>query len=444
MVSLMPIDNLYKGLPIRADLANMIADLKPTFVRFPGGCFVEGDHLVERYNWKNGIGPLETRPGHWNLWGYFDEDGLSYFEFLNFIETLETPSGGRVEPVWVVNNGVSHQQSVPVSEIQPWVQDALDSIEFAMGSQTSKWGSIRAEMGHPQPFNINYVAIGNEDCGKPWYNENYKVFYDAFQKNYPHIRLIANCDMTPSNLPTQVWDYHVYQSPNWFFTNTQTFDNMDRSTTPKIFNSEYAVTSDCGHGNLQAGVAEAAWMIGLERNSDLVEMASYAPLLVNDHDRRWNPDAIVFDATRAYGTPSYWVQLLFSQAQDYVEALGLYKNTLTSSSKKQYASTTVGAYQNNSNRVLVIKYVNGETQPVNLSVDVGGGGVITNTKITVETLTSAGVNYENSFDNPTLIVPKKVEVAAVADSSSFNLSIASFSVNVIRFEYTTSEVTADQ
>ncbi|XP_050369283.1 alpha-L-arabinofuranosidase 1-like isoform X2 [Argentina anserina] len=309
-VSAMPLDT-YKGHGFRKDLVDMLADMKPQFIRFPGGCFVEGEWLRNAFRWKESIGPWEERPGHFgDVWMYWTDDGLGYFEFLQLAEDLGT------RPIWVFNNGISHNDQVDTSNILPFVQEALDGIEFARGSPDSTWGSLRAAMGHPEPFDLRYVAVGNEDCGKKNYRGNYLKFYSAIKRSYPDIQIISNCDGSsrPLDHPADLYDFHVYTSASNMFSMAHQFDRAPRKG-PKAFVSEYAVTGkDAGAGSLLAALAEAGFLIGLEKNSDVVEMASYAPLFVNANNKRWNPDAIVFNSSQLYGTPSYWVQCFFSES----------------------------------------------------------------------------------------------------------------------------------
>ena len=302
--SLMPVDT-FKGRKngLREDLASMLADLKPSFVRFPGGCFCEGDQLVNAFRWKKTIGPIWERPGHWNLWGYTSTDGLGFHEYLQMCEDL------GAEPLFVINCGMAHGGNVPLDELGPWVQDALDALEYANGPVTSRWGALRARNGHPAPFHLRMMEIGNENGG-PAYEERYARFYDAIKARYPEVKLVA--DIPVRSRPADLIDEHYYANPQFFVNNATRYDTYSRRG-PKIYVGEYAVTQECGKGNLRAAVAEAAFMTGLERNSDVVSMASYAPLFVNVNNRAWNPDAICFDASRCYGTPSYWVQWLFSR-----------------------------------------------------------------------------------------------------------------------------------
>ena len=303
MVSAMP-ERTWKRRAngLRADLAAMLHAVRPAFVRFPGGCFVEGNRIANAWRWKNTIGPVEERIPHWNLWGYRSSNGLGYHEYLQMCEDL------GAAPLLVINCGMAHEDHVPMAQLGEWVQDALDAIEYANGPVSSPWGARRAAAGHPAPFGLRLVEIGNENGG-PLYEERYAAFHDAIRKRHPDIRLIANVPV--QSRPMDILDEHYYSSPEWFLQNATRYDAYDR-TGPRIYVGEYAVTVGCGQGNLRAALAEAAFMMGMERNADIVTMASYAPLFVNMHNRAWNPDAIVFDSLRAFGTPSYHVQRLFS------------------------------------------------------------------------------------------------------------------------------------
>jgi len=303
VVSLFPEDT-WRRRPngLRADLAGMLFDLRPSFCRFPGGCFVEGDRLANAFRWKKTIGDIATRPGHWNLWGYRSTDGLGFHEYLQMCEDL------GAEPLFVINCGMAHADVVPLAEMGEWVQDALDAIEYANGLAESRWGALRAAAGHPEPFGLKMVEIGNENGG-PAYEERYALFYDAIKAKYPEIQLVANVPV--SSRPMDILDEHFYSSPDWFASQAHRYDNYRRDG-PKIFVGEYGCTQACGRGNLRAALGEAAFMTGIERNSDVVVMAAYAPLFVNVNNRAWNPDLINFDTTRCYGTPSYYVQQMFS------------------------------------------------------------------------------------------------------------------------------------
>jgi alpha-L-arabinofuranosidase len=308
MVSLMPVDT-FKRRPngLRADLAQMLAALKPSFVRFPGGCFVEGDRMQNALRWRDTLGDVAERPARWCVWGYTSTQGLGLHEYLLMCEDL------GAEPMLVVNCGMACQyrngDHIPIDELDEWIEDALAAIEYAIGPPTSKWGALRAKNGHPEPFPLRFVSIGNENWG-PLYEERYARFYDAIKARYPQIQLIATAPV--KSRPIDILDEHYYSTPEWFILNANLYDRYDRNG-PKIFVGEYAVTAKCGTGNLRAAIAEAAFMTGFERNADVVVMAAYAPLFVNVNDRTWNPDLIGFDSARCYGTPSYYVQQLFSR-----------------------------------------------------------------------------------------------------------------------------------
>jgi alpha-L-arabinofuranosidase len=296
---------------VRKDLGTLVENLRPAFLRFPGGCYVEGgDRLEDAFRWKTTIADIGERPGHANAnWGYWSSDGLGYHEYLQWCEDL------RAEPMFVVNCGMSHKEVVPLGELGVWVQDVLDAIEYANGATTTPWGARRAANGHPGSFGLKYIEIGNENGmfgsfggTREQYTERYKLFYDAIKAKHPEIVTISN---TRVNAPMELVDDHFYNSPSWFWGNTRMYDGAGRDG-PKIYVGEYAVTQGCGEGNLAAALGEAAFMTGLERNSDVVVMASYAPMFVHARDRKWNPNMVVFDGVRSFGTPSYHVQQMFA------------------------------------------------------------------------------------------------------------------------------------
>jgi alpha-L-arabinofuranosidase len=302
MVSLLP-KKTWKGHGLRPDLAEMLAGLRPSFVRFPGGCWVEGDELKWAYRWKTTIGDVSQRIPLWNIWKYHATHGLGFHEYLVLCEDL------GAEPLFVINCGMSHRENVPMDKMQEWVQDALDAIEYANGPAASKWGAVRAKAGHPAPFHLKYIEIGNENGG-PAYQERYALFYDAIRARYPQMQIIA--DVPTEKRPADIVDEHYYSSPEFFMMQADRYDKYPRKGA-KVYVGEYAVTQNCGQGNLRGALGEAAFMTGMERNSDVVVMASYAPLLVNVHHRGWNPDLINFDGSRVYGIPSYYVQKMFSE-----------------------------------------------------------------------------------------------------------------------------------
>ena len=305
MVSLMP-KKTWKDHGLRPDLCEMLAAMKPSFVRFPGGCWVEGDNMSKMYHWKNTIGDIAQRTPLWNIWGYNATHGLGFHEYLQLSEDL------GAEPLFCINVGMSHKEVVPMDQMGQWVQDALDAIEYANGPTNTVWGGLRAKNGHPAPFNMKYMEIGNENGG-PAYHERWPLFVNAIKAKYPQMRLIANVwGGYPSNSPPAIIDEHYYNTPEFFMAQASHYDKYDRKG-PKVFVGEYAVTRDCGLGNLRGAVGEAAFMTGMERNSDVVIMASYAPLFCNANHKRWPINLINFDSNRAFGLPSYYVQKMFSE-----------------------------------------------------------------------------------------------------------------------------------
>ncbi|XP_027071877.1 alpha-L-arabinofuranosidase 1-like isoform X1 [Coffea arabica] len=416
-VSVMPLDT-YKGHGFRNDLFSMLQDLRPAFIRFPGGCFVEGEWLRNAFRWKETIGPWEERPGHFgDVWDYWTDDGMGHFEFLQLAEDL-----GAL-PVWVFNNGISHNDEVDTSSVFPFVQEILDGLEFAKGDAKSKWGSVRAALGHPEPFDLRYVAIGNEDCGKKNYRGNYLKFYSAINQSYPDIKMISNCDGTSKLLdhPAHLFDYHVYENANVIFSQSHKFDHTPRDG-PKVFVSEYAVTgNDSGTGSLLAALAEAAFLIGVEKNSDVVEMASYAPLFVNTNDRRWNPDAIVFDSSQVYGTPSYWMQHFFKESNGAT----LLNSTLQPNPSNSLIASAIQWKSTVDNKTyLRVKVVNFGSTAVALKISVSGlGQNSTESLVSTKTeLTSSNVMDENSFVNPKKVVPFKTLLDTVGEVMDVVLS----------------------
>ena len=312
VVSLFPptFNNRENGL--RPELAQLLADMKPKFMRFPGGCFIEGDYLANRFQWKKTIGKIEERPGHYNLWAYRTSDGMGYHEFLQLSEDI------GAEPLYVANVGLAHNDNQPYTALADYIQDVMDALEYANGAVTTTYGAMRAANGHPESFNIKYIEIGNENYFGDNYGNRYIQFYNAIKAKYPTMQCIGNVAAWGTDNPTwtfthpvQLLDEHYYRSPQWFVNQYNKYDTYSR-TGPKIYAGEYAVTSGCGYGNQIAALGEAVYMAGMEKNSDVVTMNSYAPIFVNVNDRKWNPDMIAYNASSVYCTPSYYVQKLFA------------------------------------------------------------------------------------------------------------------------------------
>lgn len=327
MISLFPQhtwNNRENGL--RADLAEMLDALSPSFLRFPGGCIVEGGSIENHYRWKNTVLPLEERQVQRNQWAnnYYQSFGLGYHEYFLLAEDL------GAEPLPVVYAGITschgNPPMVSIPDMQEYIDHALDLIEYANGdAETTEWGAKRAANGHPEPFNLKYLAIGNELTG-PNYYTRYKLIYDAIKARYPDIQLVFSAGWSPNDVsyheayrwlarnghPADIVDEHMYQAPAWFLSNVHRYDDFERSG-PKVFVGEYAAHGSGRRNNLEAALAEAAFMTGLERNSDVVVMAAYAPLFSREGYVQWQPNLIWFDGSRVYGTPSYYVQQMFSR-----------------------------------------------------------------------------------------------------------------------------------
>ena len=319
MVSLFPPTFKNRENGLRPDLAQMLYEMHPKFMRFPGGCFVEGQISPENaFRWERTIGPIEERPGHWNVnWGYRTTDGIGFHEYLQMAEDL------GAKPLYVVNVGIWHGGQTAVDSLQPWIDETLAALEYANGDVTTKYGALRAKNGHPAPFNIEYLEIGNEN-NQPdprqqsdHYYDRFKLFKEQILKKYPKMHLIGNVAAWGTDTPTwdsqesvELLDEHYYRNPAWFADNFHKYDTYDRRG-PKIYVGEYAVTDGFGDlGNMNAALGEAVYMMGMENNSDIVPLNSYAPIFVNENDARWRPNMIRFNSSRVMGTPSYYVQML--------------------------------------------------------------------------------------------------------------------------------------
>ena len=321
VVSLFPPTFKNRENGLRPDLAQLLYNIRPKFVRFPGGCYVEGQESPENaFHWEKTIGPIEERPGHKNVnWRYRTSDGMGFDEYLQLAEDL------NAKPLYVVNVGLWHGGMTPVDSIQPWIDECMNALEYANGPVTSKYGALRAKNGHPEPYNIEYLEIGNENnqpdpaLQSDHYYERFKKFKDAVLAKYPNMHLIGNVvawgDDNPtwdSNESVELLDEHYYRNPAWFAENFHKYDGYDRKGS-EIYVGEYAVTQGFGNmGSLDAALGEAVYMMGIENNSDIVTMASYAPIFANLNDRMWAPDMIQFTSDRVFGTPSYYVQNLMA------------------------------------------------------------------------------------------------------------------------------------
>lgn len=386
VVSLFPQDTFNgRANGLRADLAKTIADIHPRFIRFPGGCVAHGDGLGNIYRWKNTIGPVETRKPQRNLWGYHQSAGLGYFEYFQFCEDI----GAAPVPVLAAGvpcqnsgtGGAGQQGGIPMAQMDEYVQDVLDLVEYANGDVTTTWGKKRAEAGHPKPFNLKYVGIGNEDLITDIFEERFTMIYKAMRKAHPEITVIGTVGPfwegtdyeqgwgIANKLKVPVVDEHYYQPPGWFIYNQDFYDSYDRSKS-KVYLGEYAAHLPGRPNNLETALSEALYMTSLERNGDVLSMASYAPLLAKEGHTQWNPDLIYFNNTEVKPTVGYYVQQLYgSNAGDkYLP------NTLTVSSnvdavKKRVAISVVRDSKTND---VIVKMVNLLPVKVNADLDLAG------------------------------------------------------------------------
>ena len=424
MVSLFPAET-WKNRGLRPDLAQAIADMKPGLLRFPGGSYSEGHVLAHAWRWKETLGDVAGRPGNWNIWGYRSTGGLGIHEYLQLAEDL------GAEPLYVAHVGMAEKDFVPMDRLEPWIQDVLDAIEYANGPVTSNWGALRAKNGHPSPFHLKYVEIGNENgMGYSWgggnradYLPRYKAFRDRIKAAYPDIVTIANIHTEP-DVPADTVDEHYYESSDWFFKAATRYDHYDR-TKPKLYVGEYAVRQDAGGGNMRAALGEAAFLSGLERNADVVVMSSYAPLLTNRNWEKWRPDAIVFDPTRFYGTPSFYVQKLFANNRpDVVWPVELPHAV----SAVPFLFATAGLKKDSGD--LILKVVNRSGAPVSLSLNISGLAERYVRGACAE-LAADSPTAENSFEQPNRISP--AVCALPGFTQGMNHRFPPYSVTILRW-----------
>lgn len=442
MVSLFP-ENTFKSRPngLRSDLAQLLADMKPSFVRFPGGCLAHGDGLGNMYRWKNTVGPLETRKAQKNMWGYHQTAGLGYFEFFQFCEDI----GAKPLPVLPAavscqNSGGTHriggagQCALPMAEMDEYIQEVLDLIEWANAPATSKWGAIRAAAGHPEPFNLEMIGIGNEDKITPEFETRFKMIKEAVQNKYPAIKLIGTSGPFHSgddfnkgwklatDLQAHMVDEHYYVQPDWLLKNQRRYDTYDRSKS-KVYLGEYA-----SWGNkIKNAIAEAVFMVGLERNGDVVSLASYAPLLAKRNHTQWRTDMIFFDNNGYFLTPNYYVQKLFStnKGDTYIDNIVGFET--------KDSTLAASAVRDSKSGDLILKMVNASTTSKVMKVDLSKFKNIGNTaeKIVFE----GEENLENTFEKPNLVEAPKMTNMAI--SKSFDFECLPMSISVIRIKTST-------
>ncbi len=417
LISLFPPTYKNRANGNRPDLMELLAGMHPKFVRLPGGNYLEGDTLEERFDWKATLGPLENRPTHRSPWNYTSTDGLGLLEFLEWTEDL------NVEPVLAVYAGYSLKGAhvPPGASLKPYVDDALDEIEFVTGDIHTKWGAVRAQLGHPAPFPLHYVEVGNEDnfdrSGS--YGGRYAQFHRAIKAAYPSLQVIATTPVT--TIVPDVIDDHYYKRADEFFSMLNKYDNADRSG-PKIFVGEWATREGSPTTNLGAMLGDAAFMTSMERNSDLIALAAYAPLFVNVNGVQWESDLIGYDAMTSYGAPSYYAQALFA------ESLGtdVPVSSKTGGSDRLFYSVTTDAAKNK----LYLKLVNATSAPQPVTLHLNGTGKLQR-EASVETLGGTDPAETNSITDPKRIVPVHSNLRGV--NSNMQHTVPAYSVQVITF-----------
>jgi len=455
VISLFP-ENTFKRRPngLRADLAQKIADLHPKFMRFPGGCLVHGDGLGNMYRWKNTIGPVEQRVEQRDIWSYHQTTGLGYFEYFQFCEDI------GAKPLPVLAAGVSCQNSggtwriggtgqrgIPMDEMKDYIQEVLDLVEYANGPVTSAWGAKRAEAGHPAPFNLQYVGIGNEDKQTDAFRDRFRMIYEVVKAKHPEITVVGTVGPFPDGedyelgwklageLGIPVVDEHYYQKPEWFLSNNRRYDGYDRSKS-KVYVGEYA-----SWGNtLFNALAEAAYMTGLERNGDVVRMASYAPLLANLRHTSWNPDLIYFTNTSVAPTVNYYVQQLFAvNAGDIYypgiisfQGAGAGADTLVRARGKDVATDTLLAascVKDSKSGDLILKIVNAGAREVVANVGLPKGSGYEG-KGALYVLTGKP-DEKNTLQDPEHVVPS---TSVMTVGRSFTYRAPAYSLSVVRIK----------
>lgn len=454
-VSLFPVDtwNGHKN-GLRKDLVQALADIKPGVFRFPGGCIVEGTDLDTRYDWKKSVGPVENRPLNENRWqytfthrffpDYYQSYGLGFYEFFLMSEEI------GAEPLPILNVGLACQYQnnnasahCAVADLEPFVQDALDLVEFANGSTDTEWGKLRAEMGHPEPFNLKFLGIGNEQWGKE-YPERLEVFVKAFREKHPEIKIVGSSGPNSEGkdfdylwpemkrLKVDLVDEHFYRPESWFLAAGNRYDNYDRKG-PKVFAGEYACHGADGKkwNHFNAALLEAAFMTNLERNADIVHMATYAPLFAHVEGWQWRPDMIWFDNLRSVKTCSYYVQQLYSHNKG-TNVLPLTMGGQPVSGQEGQDGLFASAVWDNDANAYIVKVINvgDQAQPITLNfVGLKKGVTLTNGKVI--TFHADELLEDNTVDAPNNIVP--VESGIAIDGNVLNTQIGPKTFCIYKF-----------
>ena len=455
-ISLFPVDT-WQGHEngLRKDLVQALADIKPGVFRFPGGCIVEGTDIASRYDWKKSVGMVENRPLNENRWqytfphrffpDYYQSYGLGFYEFFQLSEEI------GAEPLPVLSCGLACQfqnpnmdAHVPLCDLESYIQDALDLIEFANGAVDTPWGKIRADMGHPAPFNLKLIGIGNEQWGKE-YPEHLVLFVKAIRKKYPDIKIVGSSGpdsegeqfdyLWPEmkSLKADLVDEHFYRPEAWFLSQGARYDNYDRKG-PKVFAGEYACHGKGKKWNhFHASLLEAAFMTGLERNADIVHMATYAPLFAHVEGWQWRPDMIWFDNLNSVCTVSYYVQQLFATHKGTnVLSLTMNKKPVTGAEGQNglFASAVCDKNKNE----IIVKVVNTSGKKQSLSLIFNGlkkKEVLSGARCIK--LSSTGMDKDNTIENPLAIIPQETSLDVNGHTLNVDLEPVTFAVYILKY-----------
>ena len=450
-ISLFPVDTwMERENGLRKDLVQALYDIKPGVFRFPGGCIVEGTDLETRYNWKNTVGPIENRPLNENRWhytfthrffpDYFQSYGLGFYEFFLLSEDI------GAEPLPILNCGLACQfqngnpeAHVAVCDLEPYIQDAIDLIEFANGDTSTTWGKLRADMGHPEPFNLKFLGIGNEQWGKE-YPERLKPFVEALRKAHPEIKIVGSSGPNSEGdqfeylwpemkkLKVDLVDEHFYRPEAWFLNSGMRYDSYDRNG-PKVFAGEYACHGRGKKWNhFNAALMEAAFMTNLERNADIVHMATYAPLFAHVEGWQWRPDMIWFDNLRSVRTCSYYVQQLYALNKG-TNVVPLNMDGKPVAGVEGQDGLFASAVWDAESGCYIVKVINtsNKPQPVELSF-AGLGKKESLADGTITTFHSDNPDLDNTVDNPTAIIPVESKITIEGNTLKTEVGAKSFAM----------------
>lgn len=455
-ISLFPVDT-WQGHEngLRKDLAQALADIKPGVFRFPGGCIVEGTDIASRYDWKKSVGMVENRPLNENRWQYtfphrFFPDycqsyGLGFYEFFQLSEEI------GAEPLPVLSCGLACQfqnpnmdAHVPLCDLDSYIQDALDLIEFANGAVDTPWGKVRADMGHPAPFNLKFIGIGNEQWGKE-YPEHLEPFVKAIRKKYPDIKIVGSSGPNSEGeqfdylwpemkrLKADLVDEHFYRPEAWFLSQGARYDNYDRKG-PKVFAGEYACHGKGKKWNhFHASLLEAAFMTGLERNADVVHMATYAPLFAHVEGWQWRPDMIWFDNLNSVRTVSYYVQQLFATHKGTnVLSLTMNKKPVTGAEGQNGLFASAVCDKNKNEIIVKVANTSDKKQPLSLIFNGLKKKEVLSGARCIK-LSSADMDKDNTIENPLAIIPQETSLDVDGHTLNVDLEPATFAVYILKY-----------